>query len=569
MVERIEVERDGTIYFASCSVESSKIPRISGKVRADIFVAGWIIQPLPSNPPITKITYVIQTDLLSRLPKFIARRALAKRPLVITTIETHLKKNGVPMVMSNLVSQTTNRHRSLSEPLKLDKFSFSSRDAEEPVQSVSAFLSPIGPIPPNGTEHLDDKDDSGDDDFQLAMTSVTEGSTARNSQTSLAPSLMSTRSIFTPEFLEKNALLGDTALFGDSLLFGKGGLYEGTLRRQDGQQSTEARTPSQQEIQTPQRQQERSRPTPPQAARTLPSEPEPRSRQSTYKTSQVQPTPAKTETKARQSPRTAQPSTPERTVVPPAVTLATPPLTPTTSIDGKDTASDSDASMTPKVKVVPRIPKVHAAVDTSLASRPSSMAFAAFGMKSPSAIMEARRHSALIGRSSSFAPRHSHIIPLRGNSNLTLQGLGRTSMIAPLNNSAKRNSTAPSLDSSRSSTLLSSSVPLPHRHSETARKALAMFKVLASSPEDRWRAVSTEGTFKCYSRIISGAGLPMLRGEGVITGGWTVEQINAVIESSGCRQIWDERFENLSIAETFNSNEYLFHVTLRGIGSLT
>ncbi|KAI7819171.1 hypothetical protein BC939DRAFT_400665, partial [Gamsiella multidivaricata] len=110
---------------------------------------------------------------------------------------------------------------------------------------------------------------------------------------------------------------------------------------------------------------------------------------------------------------------------------------------------------------------------------------------------------------------------------------------------------------------------LPHRHSETARKALAMFKVLASSPEDRWRAISSENGFKSYSRVISGAGLPMLRGEGTITGGWTVEQINAVIESSGCRQIWDERFENMSIAETFNHNEYLFHVTLRGVGSLT
>jgi hypothetical protein len=96
-----------------------------------------------------------------------------------------------------------------------------------------------------------------------------------------------------------------------------------------------------------------------------------------------------------------------------------------------------------------------------------------------------------------------------------------------------------------------------------------MFKVLASSPEDRWKAVSSDGTFKSYSRVISGAGLPMLRAEGVISGGWTVEQINAVIESSGCRQIWDERFDNLSIAETFNSNEYLFHVALRGIGSLT
>ncbi|KAG0266995.1 hypothetical protein BGZ95_002947, partial [Linnemannia exigua] len=209
MVERIEVERDGTIYFASCSVESSKIPLMSGKVRADIFVAGWIIQPLPSNPPITKVTYVIQTDLLSRLPKFIARRALAKRPLVIATIETHLKKNGVPMVMTNLVSQTTNRHRSLSEPLKPEKFLFAERDSEENVQSGSSFLSPIEPIrPDNHVEELHTKEDSDEEDLQLAMASVSESSTARNS---LAPSLLSTRShapsIFSPEFLENNALL--------------------------------------------------------------------------------------------------------------------------------------------------------------------------------------------------------------------------------------------------------------------------------------------------------------------------------------------------------------------------
>ncbi|KAK3831296.1 MAG: hypothetical protein JOS17DRAFT_684670, partial [Linnemannia elongata] len=311
MVERIEVERDGTIYFASCSVESSKIPLMSGKVRADIFVAGWIIQPLPSNPPITKVTYVIQTDLLSRLPKFIARRALAKRPLVITTIETHLKKNETDI---------RDRHQLTSQA---------------------------------------------------------------------------------------------------------------SFKR----------------IDTP-----RSNP----------------------------------------SPRTAQPSTPEQPVTP-TVTLATPPLTPTTSVDGKDATSDSDASLTPKVRIVPRVPKMH----------------------------------------------------------------------------TSRHSTAPSLDSNRSSTQLTPLIVLPHRHSETARKALAMFKVLASSPEDRWKAVSSDGTFKSYSRVISGAGLPMLRAEGVIGGGWTVEQINAVIESSGCRQIWDERFDNLSIAETFNSNEYLFHVALRGIGSLT
>ncbi|KAG0206856.1 hypothetical protein BGX28_001791 [Mortierella sp. GBA30] len=576
MVERIEVERDGTIYFASCSVESNKIPRISGKVRADIFVAGWIIQPLPSNPPITKITYVIQTDLLSRLPKFIARRALAKRPLVVTTIETHLKKNGVPMVMSALVSQTANRHRSLSEPLKPEKFLFSPQESEETVQSGSAFLSPIAPIDTaKGADRLNDKEESGDDDIQLAMASVNENATARNS---LAPSLMSTRSlapsIFTPEFLENNAFLGDNAFFGDSLLFGKGGIYETTPHEQLNRMSTtsneETRARSPQLTPGPVHMQGRiSQSLPFQARKTPTSGSEMQHRHSTYR-SNSQMSSHRPEALSRPITRSASPTTPDRPPMPHVVTPATPPLTPTTSIDGKEAASDSDASLTPKVKVVPRAPKAFAPVDTSLPARPSSMAFAAYGMRSPSAIMGERRHSTLITRSASFAPRQSQAFPMRGHSTISLQSLNRSSLaLGQFSNAMKRYSTAPSVDSSRSSTLLTPTLVLPHRHSETARKALAMFKVLASSPEDRWRAVSSEGAFKSYSRVISGAGLPMLRGEGVITGGWTVEQINAVIESSGCRQIWDERFENLSIAETFNSNEYLFHVTLSGIGSLT
>ncbi|KAF9374909.1 hypothetical protein CPC16_001008, partial [Podila verticillata] len=577
MVERIEVERDGTIYFASCSVESNKIPRISGKVRADIFVAGWIIQPLPSNPPITKITYVIQTDLLSRLPKFIARRSLAKRPLVITTIETHLKKNGAPMVMSNLVSQTTNRHRSLSEPLKPEKFLFT-EDTSENVQSGSSFLNPIGPLKNSSEEleQLNDRDEVVEYEVQQTIAAINERTDSRNSRNSLAPSLMSTRSIapsiFSPEFIENNAVLGDTALFGDSALFGKGGIFESTIRN-DG-------------TSRPQDQKQahldgHDRPNRPSisAVRPLSPESEPSSRHSSvgldHRASNQLTTP-KSDHRSRTI-RHRDPSTPES--LSSVVTPATPPLTPTTSIDGKDAASDSDASMTARVKVVPRTPKAHATVDSSLPARPSSMAFAAhgMGMRSPSSIMEARRHSTLIGRSSSFAPRHSTIMPMRSNPNLSLANLNRASALGfggygfGGNNTMKRQSTVPSLNSDRSSSNggYAPAVVVPHRHSETARKALAMFKVLASSPEDRWRAVSNDGGFKSYSRVISGAGLPMLRGEGVITGGWTVEQVNAVIESAGCRQFWDERFENLSVAETFNQNEYLFHVTLRGVGSLT
>lgn len=551
MVERIEVERDGTIYFASCSVESSKLPRISGKVRADIFLAGWIIQPLPSNPPITKITYVIQTDLLSRLPKFIAKRALAKRPLVITTIETHLRKNGVPIVMSKLVSQNAHRHRSLSEPLKPEKFLDTESETEEKVQSGSAFLSPIGPIPEQDAEQPNNDDDSGDEDLQLALANANENS--RDSRDSMAPSVMSDQSI-TPSM--------SASVFG------------GSTRHQDeisvaSNDNDELRSHSPQPALSYSQSSDRARPPfPPHATRALLSERESRHRNSAHGhhgyTASQRP-------EARSNPALGNSSLPtDRSTLPHVVTPATPPLTPTTSLDGKDTTSDSDASTTSGVKVVPRTPKEHAPLEVDSPVRPTSMAFAAFGIKSPSDIMEARRHSTLMTRSSSFAPRHSHIhiLPFRGNPNASLQNLHRMSSAGTLSTAMKRMSTATSLDSNRSSTLLSPTLPLPHRHSEKARKALAMFKVLAASPEDRWRAVSSDGAFKTYSRVISGAGLPMLRGEGVITGGWTVEQINAVIESSGCRQTWDERFENLSIAETFNSNEYLFHVTLKNIGSL-
>ncbi|KAF9199599.1 hypothetical protein BGZ49_010253 [Haplosporangium sp. Z 27] len=566
MVERIEVESDGTIYFASCSVDSCKIPRISGKVRADIFVAGWIIQPLPSNPPITKITYVIQTDLLSRLPKFMARRSLAKRPLVITTIETHLKKNGVPILMTNLVSQTANRHRSLSEPLKPEKYLFAEPEQQKPVQSGSAFLSPIGSTESEqDLDHFDDRDDYGDDD-SLELTTMNEELTMMDSRNSLAPSLMSNRSlapsIFTSEFLESN--LGESAHFGDSQLFGKGGIYENNLQDDVSvtySDETRTHSPQPSRIHTHARE-VAQKSSHPQGGKNSSSMSD-RRRQLAQNTAP--------ESSNHSAARNVTLSAAEDSNLPHVVTPATPPLTPTTSIDGKDAPSDSDGSWTPKVKVVPRVPKPHIPINAP--ERPSSMMFAAYGMRSPSDIMEARRHSTLINRSSSFTPRHSRYstaLPLRGSSSTNFQGVIKSSgPLSPLSNAAKRHSTVPSLDSNRSSTLLQPGVALPNRHSETARKALAMFKVLASSPEDRWRAVSSDGPFKSYSRVISGAGLPMLRGEGVITGGWTVEQINAVIESSGCRQIWDERFENMSIAETFNANEYLFHISLQGIGSLT
>ncbi|KAG0040355.1 hypothetical protein BGZ82_003361 [Podila clonocystis] len=549
IVERTQTERDGTIYFAACSVESDRIPPVSGKVRADIFIAGWIIQPLPSNPPITKITYVIQTDLLSRLPKFIAKRSLIKRALVITTVETHLKKNGIPVAMSKVPS----RPRSLSEPLKLGAFEH--MESDEEFLSGAAFLSPFDTM-------------ESEDEIEEVVVSPRKplGSISQPKvRHSIAPSVLSSQSLFTAEFLESHSFLGDSALFGDSVLFGKNGMFDAEKKTQEPPvKTTSARSqpPSQTKTEP-----ELVRPVAPQPQ---PSEQDTRSRQTQKRVSipVIQP---KSDARMRHQ----LPSTPEQPVQKKSIVTSTPPLTPTASLDGKDTTSDSDIALTPELKPVPRAANLSpspSSPSSDMPSRPSSMAMSSFGMKSPSAMMEARRHSGMFNRgaTSSFVPRHSHVVPIRGSPNVSLQSLIRPSgPNGTMTTAMKRHSTAPSIESNRSTTGFAPTLVLPHRHSETARKALAMFKVLASSSEDRWRAISSENGFKAYSRVISGAGLPMLRGEGTITGGWTVEQINAVIESSGCRQIWDDRFDNLSIAETFNHNEYLFHITLKGVGSLT
>ncbi|KAF8940896.1 hypothetical protein BGZ58_004125 [Dissophora ornata] len=583
MVERIHIDADGTIYSAACSVDSVKIPRVSGKVRAEVFLAGWVIQPLPSNPPITKITYVIHTDLLNRLPRFIAKRSLAKRAMVIATIETYLKKNGSP-TLGGGNTHTNSRPRSLSEPIKPERLMLPPESDDEDEPSGSAFLAPLAPIKSRyDLSHFNDSAaESAEEEPPVPRRERQLPQKPRSSGKERAP----TSSLFSQEFLDSNSFMDESALFGDSsLLFGQGSIFEGSQKKDEvpapnakarsqvslakPQQTTT--TPEQRKPEKiPERSPERKR-APSNVSRTAISEPEVRKPLSTKRVS-IPVVAPKSEARAMKSSGSNQLTVPESSEL---ITLNTPPLTPPASII--DGTSDSDITL-PEVKIVPRTPKsTPGDVDTT--SRPSSLAMASLTMKSspppamqsPSAMMQARRHSTLLSRGTTgFVPRHSNAVPIRGNPNVSLQSLTRPSgPNGTMTTAMKRHSTAPSLDSNRSSTTFTPMMVLPHRHSETARKALAMFKVLASSPEDRWRAISSENGFKSYSRVISGAGLPMLRGEGTITGGWTVEQINAAIESSGCRQVWDERFENMSIAETFNHNEYLFHITLRGIGSLT
>ncbi|KAF9375486.1 hypothetical protein BGX21_003779, partial [Mortierella sp. AD011] len=613
LVERVEHASNGTIYYASCSVESNKIPRASGKVRAEISLTGWVIEPLPSNPPITKITYVIQTDLLSRLPKFIAKRSMTKRALAISTVESYLQKNGAPS-MATTGTRTLTRQRSFSEPLKLDQFLLpEDSDNEDNGDNDDddddyddddigvAVHSPKGPIKSRkDLQYMDDSAESEEEELEMEIRNAPrQRVTAKAASAAKSNAPPTVNPLFSKEFIENNGFLQDPNLFGDSsFLFGTGSNYFEDKKKQEvapaapaaptapaapAVPSTTRPSPPASKQQAQQEQaQERpkekkekaGRPRlPSNASKTLLPESDSRKPPANKRTS-IPVVAPKSEARIKQGSQNGSSvhlHVPESTPAGATVT-SSPPPTPPASINGKDATSDSDAAVQ-NVKVVPRTPKTAPApAPTSESTESTSLAMSSLVMKSPSALMEAnnRHHNNILVRNG-FVPRHSHAVPIRGNPNVSLQSLIRPSgPSSTVSTSIKRHSTALSVDSSRSSTnMFTPLMVLPHRHSETARKALAMFKVLASSPEDRWRAISSENGFKSYSRVISGAGLPMLRGEGTITGGWTVEQINAVIESSGCRQVWDERFENMSIAETFNHNEYLFHISLLGMGSMT
>ncbi|RUS16355.1 hypothetical protein BC937DRAFT_91301 [Endogone sp. FLAS-F59071] len=102
-----------------------------------------------------------------------------------------------------------------------------------------------------------------------------------------------------------------------------------------------------------------------------------------------------------------------------------------------------------------------------------------------------------------------------------------------------------------------------NRHSVTTRKGLEYLKELSAST-DGWTLSSESNGVKVYTRKVEGTSLPIVRGDTVLEGDHTVEQVVAVALSSGCRQIWDDRFDSAEMKEYFTHHEALFHSKQKG-----
>ncbi|GAA98861.1 uncharacterized protein L969DRAFT_51288 [Mixia osmundae IAM 14324] len=97
LVEKAEGTSEGAIYFCSTSVETPKVPKVSGRVRANIALNGWILEPLKEGDKFsTKVTYLLQVNVKTFVPAVFTTRYLARRPLCITKIAAYLEKNGAP-----------------------------------------------------------------------------------------------------------------------------------------------------------------------------------------------------------------------------------------------------------------------------------------------------------------------------------------------------------------------------------------------------------------------------------------------------------------------------------------
>ncbi|CAJ0650869.1 10256_t:CDS:10 [Entrophospora sp. SA101] len=111
LVEKIECTRNGSIYFVAKSVQTDKVPKVANRVRAYIHLNGWVLEPISINPPKTKVSYVLQTQIKGWIPVFVANKYLSKRPLILNTIDKYLQKNGPP---PTLIGSTPPRSRSPS-----------------------------------------------------------------------------------------------------------------------------------------------------------------------------------------------------------------------------------------------------------------------------------------------------------------------------------------------------------------------------------------------------------------------------------------------------------------------
>ncbi|KAF7730802.1 hypothetical protein EC973_001320 [Apophysomyces ossiformis] len=142
VVEKIECTSDGVIIFACTSAESPNTPKANGRIRDQIKLQGWILKPLHTNPPSTKVTFITQESVRGWISG-LTKKSLARRPLIIAAVDEYLQKKADRLRART--SNTTNTHTLTKRPSILKAQTFTSSHLQVPSQR-SPTLGPSGTV---------------------------------------------------------------------------------------------------------------------------------------------------------------------------------------------------------------------------------------------------------------------------------------------------------------------------------------------------------------------------------------------------------------------------------------
>ena len=83
----IQGEVDERTWISSgISVEDPRIPEEKGYVRAQLDVGGYLIRSVPSEPEVSKVTYVARVDLKGNIPAFAVNKISQSQPLCVNRL---------------------------------------------------------------------------------------------------------------------------------------------------------------------------------------------------------------------------------------------------------------------------------------------------------------------------------------------------------------------------------------------------------------------------------------------------------------------------------------------------
>ncbi|KAI9315737.1 hypothetical protein BX666DRAFT_346758 [Dichotomocladium elegans] len=105
LVERIECSADGVIAFACTSIETPQLPKVPGRTRRHMKLQGWVLKPLHTTPPSTKVTYFTQENVKGWIAG-LTKKSLARRPLIIADVEAYLVQKATRLKDRNPISSS-------------------------------------------------------------------------------------------------------------------------------------------------------------------------------------------------------------------------------------------------------------------------------------------------------------------------------------------------------------------------------------------------------------------------------------------------------------------------------